>query len=880
MSTIEAQAATPRSGQLGRPPFRASLRLKLASFVAALVILTAGLVIGGVYSYTRQILLDGITDHLAVMASDRAAIVREFINRQLGQVDQIASRTRLRLLIAEHANQAPRDRFEIEVRQILNDALEVNDSQLALSIYSPQGRLIVSTSPEEPPEIPPSSDPLAKGLVESQFGDFLPAANRLLTTVSSPLVTRDGTVIGVLIARIDASPLLHVLKNLIGLRETGEILIAVEQAGKIHYLLPDRQGRPVPDADPPRDPPMALALDGKTGIIKCNDPSGKPLLAAHQPLGYHSWGLIARIDEDEAYAPLQRLQKLLFALEGGLLLFGSLASYILARQLTRPLTQLADSAAKVAAGNLEVRVPVASQDELGILASAFNHMTEKLAASYGNLEQNVRARTNALQLSQQALSSQTRLLQSMLDGLADGVVATGPSGEFLIFNPAAQRMVGTGATDKNPGQWQSHYGLFHPDRTTPYQEDELPLVRAMRGDAVDNLEVFIRNQAHPDGVLISVNARPLLDDQGNPHGGIVVFRDISASRLAEETLKRTANELAQSNDQLQRFTEDLVKLAAAERQSRLELEQANKDLKRAEAHLVQSEKLTSLGLMVAGVAHEINNPLAFVSNNLAVIQRDVGLLNKVLDLFHKAEPTLAQHDPTLLTQLTELADDIDLPYTQQSLQTLFERSREGLRRIENIVRDLRDFARVDPGDYQEVDLNPGLRSSLNIIQGRARNQGVTLVTELEPLPLVPCQPGKINQVILNLLVNALDACKNGGTITIRSHPEPDNAMVRLEIEDTGTGIPADILDRIFDPFFTTKPLGMGTGLGLSISYGIVASHGGSLEVESEPGRGSHFIIRLPLKRPSPEPSYSTPSLPTAVPVQQHPKLPDEPPPLL
>ena len=216
-------------------------------------------------------------------------------------------------------------------------------------------------------------------------------------------------------------------------------------------------------------------------------------------------------------------------------------------------------------------------------------------------------------------------------------------------------------------------------------------------------------------------------------------------------------------------------------------------------------------------------------------------------------PSWPRHDPELLAQLKELSEAIDLPYTQKSLPTLIDRSREGLRRIEQIVRDLRDFARVDPGDFQETDLNQGLRSSLNIIQGRARNQGVTINTELEPLPPVLCQPGKINQVLLNLLVNALDASKNGDTLTLRSRPEPGNQGVLIEVEDTGSGISPKILKKIFDPFFTTKAVGKGTGLGLSISYGIIASHGGTLEVNSVPEQGSTFTIRLPLVPPRPAP---------------------------
>jgi two-component system NtrC family sensor kinase len=176
---------------------------------------------------------------------------------------------------------------------------------------------------------------------------------------------------------------------------------------------------------------------------------------------------------------------------------------------------------------------------------------------------------------------------------------------------------------------------------------------------------------------------------------------------------------------------------------------------------------------------------------------------------------------------------------------LIERTREGLRRIERIVKDLRLFARVDEGDWNEVDLNPGIESSVNMVQGYARKKGVRVLSELEPLPPLRCRGARIHQVVVNLLMNAIDACGADDTVTIRARPEPDDQGVRVEVADTGCGMEPAIRERIFDPFFTTKPVGEGTGLGLSISYGIVQEHQGTIDVQSTPGEGSCFTIRLP-----------------------------------
>jgi signal transduction histidine kinase len=173
------------------------------------------------------------------------------------------------------------------------------------------------------------------------------------------------------------------------------------------------------------------------------------------------------------------------------------------------------------------------------------------------------------------------------------------------------------------------------------------------------------------------------------------------------------------------------------------------------------------------------------------------------------------------------------------------RSREGLRRIQQIVKDLREFARLDRGDYQEADLNAGVESTLNIVRGHAKKRQVQFETDLKPLPPFKCFPAKLNQVVMNLLTNAIDASPENGKVTVRTRA--DDGFVRIEVEDQGGGIDPAVRERIFDPFFTTKPLGKGTGLGLSISYGIVQEHNGRIEVDSEMGKGSKFTVVLPPK---------------------------------
>lgn len=275
--------------------------------------------------------------------------------------------------------------------------------------------------------------------------------------------------------------------------------------------------------------------------------------------------------------------------------------------------------------------------------------------------------------------------------------------------------------------------------------------------------------------------------------------------------------------------------------------EAYEQLKVAQSQLVQAEKLSGLGQMVAGVAHEINNPLTFLSTNITVLQRDTQAMNQILALYRQAEPALEEKDPTLLARIREYAEQMDLPYILSNLEGLLGRSRDGLVRIEKIVKGLREFARMEGKELKAVDLNQGIESTMDILRGEAKKRGVILNVELGALPPVSCFTTKINQVVLNLVSNALDACTRNGTVTVRTCPGAGG--VEIHVIDDGCGIDPAIRDKVFDPFFTTKPVGKGTGLGLSISYGIVQDHGGRLTFDSAPRQGTHFVMWLPLRPP-------------------------------
>jgi signal transduction histidine kinase len=262
-------------------------------------------------------------------------------------------------------------------------------------------------------------------------------------------------------------------------------------------------------------------------------------------------------------------------------------------------------------------------------------------------------------------------------------------------------------------------------------------------------------------------------------------------------------------------------------------------LDEATKRLVQSEKLASLGELAAGVAHEINNPVGYVSSNLTTLQKYLAVYEKVLD----APAT----DPA---EMAALKKKLNYAFIRDDLQSLLKETQEGVGRVKAIIQDLKDYARTNAAThYVASDIQVGLKSTLNIARNQLKDRADVRLT-LGDLPLVECAPSQIDQVFLNLIVNAAQAMPAGkmGVIDIRT--ACNHEQVWIEVQDNGPGIAPEILKKIFDPFFTTKDPGTGTGLGLSVSQNIIQQHGGTLTVDSTVGVGTTFKITLPIKRPA------------------------------
>ncbi|MEH2050153.1 MASE1 domain-containing protein [Nostoc sp.] len=335
---------------------------------------------------------------------------------------------------------------------------------------------------------------------------------------------------------------------------------------------------------------------------------------------------------------------------------------------------------------------------------------------------------------------------------------------------------------------------------------------------------------------------------------LVLTATIAERTQAETKLRLAFAELARTNETLevrvQERTEEL-------NEKNTTLKQALQTLKRTQLQMIQSEKMSALGQMVAGVAHEINNPVNFIYGNLTHLSEYIQDLFRALQLYQQHYPNPPQ---TLHTEL----DKLELEFLQEDLTNIFESMKIGTERISTIVVSLRNFSRLDEAELKAVDIHEGIDSTLVILQHRLQETSdrpqIQLIKEYGQLPLIECNAGSLNQVFMNLLNNAVDGLEesnqgrsfpdilaNPNTIWIKTR-QIDTNQVKIIISDNGIGIPKEIRSKLFDPFFTTKPVGKGTGLGLFMSYQIVTQkHSGNLWCESTVGKGTKFVIEIPIK---------------------------------
>ncbi|HAK89511.1 MAG TPA: peptidylprolyl isomerase [Nitrospiraceae bacterium] len=325
--------------------------------------------------------------------------------------------------------------------------------------------------------------------------------------------------------------------------------------------------------------------------------------------------------------------------------------------------------------------------------------------------------------------------------------------------------------------------------------------------------------SHPSGKYFVYDIYYLKELETSTYAAVITLHDITERKQAEDILEHK-NE---------------------------ELETAYGDLKAAQSQILQQEKMASIGQLAAGIAHEINNPVGFVMSNLNTLQKYTDKINEFVkiqsDSLEDAAKGLGIEGAKITGEIAEHKKSRKLDYIAGDSVNLIRESLEGMERIKKIVQDLKSFSRVDEAERKTANINEGIESTVNIVWNELKYKA-TVKKEYGDIPPIKCNAGQLNQVFMNILINAVHAIEEQGEIIIKTRHEDNNIFI--SISDTGSGIPADKINRIFEPFFTTKEVGKGTGLGLSIAYDIVKKHNGDIIVESEVGKGTTFTVRIPV----------------------------------
>jgi PAS domain S-box-containing protein len=416
---------------------------------------------------------------------------------------------------------------------------------------------------------------------------------------------------------------------------------------------------------------------------------------------------------------------------------------------------------------------------------------------------------------EQTVGIERLLIRTLTDNMPELIYAKDAQSRFLFGNMAVAEIMGASSPAALIGK--SDYDFYTKELADQYFTDEQALLRS--GDSLIGHEEPLADVHTGEQRTLLTTKVLLRDHEGMVIGIVGNGRDITDRKLVEA-------ELLNRNSLL------------------IEL---NKKLSHAQEQLLQSEKMASIGQLAAGVAHEINNPIGYVCSNISTLDGYMVKIFKTLAAYRDAQQFITA--PEVVERLDRLHTENDLNYVITDCGDLMRETQEGIFRVRKIVQDLKDFSRVDSNlNFHWTDLHRGIDSTLNIISNELKYKA-DVVREYGDIPSVECLGSQINQVIMNLVVNAAHAIgAERGVITLRTgRDKADGDKVWIEVADTGCGIAPESVERIFEPFYTTKPIGQGTGLGLSLSYGIVQRHQGRIEVSSVVGKGTVFRVTLPLK---------------------------------
>lgn len=699
----------------------------------------------------------------------------------------------------------------------------------------------------------------------------------------------DSRNVGSVVAEVLLPNITGLLADYASLSDTGEMVICGAAGADRMQCFPSRfspKGMTLPRVMRGMKLPMSYALDGENGIRQLKDYRGQEVIDAFKPLANTGLGMVFKMDMAELYQPLYGQISIFLLVALSLILLGVGLLYRLVgplvRQIVRAKANLSAVLNNVAEGivtinskgmvesfnpaasrmfgyapaevignNISMLMPEpyraghggylerylqtgekqitghaerqvegrrkdGSVFPMGLLVSAMNQGGRQV---FIGVTRDMTESVNVMRILRDSEQEQRRLagLQAtILEALPANIAMIDRDGQVLAANSAWESFVadmgGAGAGLMIGGNFLQACAHASEGMQSGLVQSAAGVSAVLAGDsAVYSTEYACPYESGLKWFGMTVN--PF--SSGNMTGAVIVHRDISERKEREEQLRK----------------------------SHEKLQQAYSHLEAAQQQLLQSEKMSSIGQLAAGVAHEINNPIGYVSSNLGALEKYLGDIIVVLDKYEEIERLLVGNE-NLCAEMDAFKQQMDLSYIKGDVVALINESKEGLARVKKIVQDLKDFSHPDvANEWRLANLEQGLDSTLNIVWNELKYK-VEVRKEYGAIPDIECLPSQLNQVFMNLLVNAGHAIADRGVITLRTGQRGD--LIWIEVEDTGNGISKENLSRIFDPFFTTKPIGKGTGLGLALAYGIVQKHAGRMEVASEIGVGTTFRIWLPV----------------------------------
>ncbi|MBD2008660.1 PAS domain S-box protein [Microcoleus vaginatus ZQ-A3] len=834
-------------------------------------------------------------------------------------------------------------KFQPQAQQsLLEGMMRHNDAYEAVAILNRKGQVVASVSPYEPLKLEnPANSPLFIRAFKQQEDyvspvEINPQTHQPNTILAVPIRNERDEVDGVLLAQVNLNFLWFIVSQT-QVGKTGYLYVVDER----NFLIAQKGSKPETfQLQDISKRPFFQFLKASEDTKHLNVYQGLKqveVLGASALVRSVNWNVVVELPTAEAYAPVYQMLSIM----GGSLAVVTIVAvgigFVFIRQIVVPLERLTAAATELSAGQLDTRVNIHSQNELGTLAIAFNNMATQL-------EELIKA-----------FEVERNFVSAILEIAGALVVVLDPQGQIVRFNRACEQMTHYSFSEvKGRYIWElfPNSDLARQAKTAfeSLQSGNFP--QQYEGSWVSKDQQL---------KLIAWSDTALLDNEGEIEYIIKTGIDITQRKQAEEELKaseqrlsylfrqsslavvewdlnfkvtawnpaaeqifgytateaighhpaelivpasarqvvdQVMNELLIQSQGIYSVNENITKngkiiicewfntplvgdagkivgvasltlditerkqAEAALRQAKEEAEVALKTLQQTQAQLIQAEKMSGLGQLVAGVAHEINNPVNFIYGNLSHTADYTQNLLKLIQLYQQTYPTNAQ--------IEEKIEEFDLDYISEDLPKMLTSMKVGADRIRQIVLSLRNFSRLDEAEKKPVDIHEGIDSTLMILQNRLKakpdHPAIEIVKEYGDLPRVECYAGQLNQVFMNILANAIDALenydnqrslkdiqKNPSRITIRTklvtnETGPGSSKnVVIQVQDNGSGMTESVRQQVFNPFFTTKPTGKGTGLGLSISYQIVVDkHGGSIECFSQPHQGTEFRIEIPV----------------------------------